>query len=70
LDSVWHTALPLVAYATLVAAALTLGRHALVSLFAVAGTALLLLLIGIHNAWDTVTYIAFGSHPGAIGARR
>jgi hypothetical protein len=27
-------------------------------LFVVAGTALLFLFIGIHNAWDTVTYIA------------
>lgn len=57
-DWVWHVALPLVAYAALVAAALALGRHVLVSLFIVGGTALLLLYIGIHNAWDTVTYIA------------
>jgi hypothetical protein len=28
------------------------------SLFAIGGTALLLLFIGIHNAWDAVTYIA------------
>jgi hypothetical protein len=27
-------------------------------LFAIAGLALGLLLIGIHNAWDTVVYIA------------
>jgi hypothetical protein len=30
------------------------------SLFAVAVSALLLLCIGIHNAWDTVTYVAVG----------
>jgi len=29
----------------------------LISLFVVAGTAVLLLFIGIHNAWDAVTYI-------------
>jgi len=57
-DWVWHIVLPLIAYAALAAAALTLGRHVLVSLFVVGGTALLLLFIGIHNAWDTVTYIA------------
>jgi hypothetical protein len=28
------------------------------SLFFVAGASLLLLFIGIHNAWDTVTYVA------------
>ena len=57
-DWVWHVALPLIAYAVLAAAAITLRRHVLISLFAVAGTALLFLFIGIHNAWDTVTYIA------------
>jgi hypothetical protein len=50
--------LPLIAYAALAAAALALYRFVLVSLFAVAATALLLLCIGIHNAWDTVTYVA------------
>ena len=29
-------------------------------LFVVGATALLLLFIGIHNAWDTVAYIAVG----------
>ena len=57
-DWVWHVALPLVAYAALAAAAFTLARSVLISLFVVAGTALLFLFIGIHNAWDTVTYIA------------
>ena len=57
-DWVWYTALPLVAYAALIAAAIVTRRSVSASLFAVAGTALLLLLIGIHNAWDTVTYIA------------
>jgi predicted transporter len=57
-DWVWHVTLPLIAYAALAAAALTLLRHVLISLFVVAATALLFLFIGIHNAWDTVTYIA------------
>jgi hypothetical protein len=36
-----------------------LRSHVVASLFGVAAVALLLLLfIGIHNAWDTVTYIA------------
>jgi len=30
------------------------------ALFVIATMALLLLFIGIHNAWDTVTYIAVG----------
>jgi len=29
-------------------------------LFVIAATCLVLLFVGIHNAWDTVTYIAIG----------
>lgn len=57
-DWVWHVTIPLIAYAALAAASFTLRRYVLVSSFVVAGTALLFLSIGIHNAWDTVTYIA------------
>lgn len=56
-DWAWYVLLPLVAYAMLLAAALLLEAHTAGALFAIAGTALLLLFIGIHNAWDTVTYI-------------
>ena len=57
-DWIWHCSLPLVGYATLLGAAITLQRHVAVSLFVIAGTSLLLLFVGIHNAWDAVTYIA------------
>jgi hypothetical protein len=57
-DWIWHTALPLTAYVVILVAAVTLPRQALPALFAIAGAALLLLFIGIHNAWDTVTYVA------------
>jgi hypothetical protein len=57
-DWLWHTVLPVIAYTTLLAAALALRRYTVASLFAVGAAALLLLFIGIHNAWDTVTYIA------------
>ena len=59
-DWVWHVTLPLVAYTSLFAAAINVKRHAVGSLFDVAGTTLLLLFIAIHNSWDTVTYIALG----------
>jgi hypothetical protein len=49
-DWVWHTVLPFIAYATLLAAAAVLVLHASAALFAIAATALLLLLVGIHNA--------------------
>jgi hypothetical protein len=57
-DWIWHAILPFIAYAALFAASATLTRYTAGSLFIVAATALLLLFIGIHNAWDTVTYIA------------
>jgi hypothetical protein len=55
-DWVWYAALPCGSYAALTAGAFMLAgsRRAL---FVVAGSALALLLIGIHNAWDTVTHI-------------
>jgi hypothetical protein len=57
-DWVWHGALPFIAYVTLLAAVFALPGHPRPSLFGIGGTALLLLFVGIHNAWDSVTYIA------------
>jgi len=57
-DWIWHAALPLLAYAALLVAALALPHRPAGSLFVIAAAALLLLLVGIHNAWDGVTYIA------------
>jgi hypothetical protein len=59
-DWLWHGALPLIAYATLLVAAVVLQLYPAPSLFVIGGTALLLLFVGIHNAWDAVTYIALG----------
>jgi hypothetical protein len=57
-DWTWHGVLPLVAYAALVAAAIVLPRRPVPSLFVIGAVAILLLFIGIHNAWDAVTYIS------------
>ncbi|CAN5796421.1 hypothetical protein BH10CHL1_BH10CHL1_31060 [soil metagenome] len=61
-DWLWHGALPLLAYAALLTAAIFLLRRPVPALFVIGGTTLLLLFVGIHNAWDAVTYIAF-KHP-------
>jgi hypothetical protein len=61
-DWIWHAALPLVAYAGVAAGALLLLRIEQDALFAIAAASLLLLFVGIHNAWDTVTYLAVGQH--------
>ena len=55
-DWTWHVVFPVVAYVAMFVAAMMLRRTPMVSLFVIAGTALLLLYIGIHNAWDTTTY--------------
>jgi hypothetical protein len=57
-DWLWHGVLPFIAYATFLSAAIALPRAPESSLFAIGAVTLLLLFIGIHNAWDTVTFIA------------
>src|SRR5260221_13842096 len=57
-DWLWHTGFPLVSYTALVVAAVVLPGNAVPALFVIGAVTVLLLLIGIHNAWDTVTYVA------------
>jgi hypothetical protein len=56
-DWVWHAVLPMLAYAALVHADIQLSRDSADALFIVGGSTLLLVFIGIHNAWDTVMYV-------------
>ena len=55
-DRVFHIALPSAAYAILALSAFGAPSHTREALFCVGTAALLLLFIGIHNAWDSVTY--------------
>ena len=57
-DWLWYAVLPLVAYTLLLLASIVLRIDPERVLFLIAIVALLLLFIGIHNAWDSVTYIA------------
>ena len=66
-DWLFHTVIPLAAYAVLFVAALLIVAHATGAMFAIAAMALLLLLTGIHNAWDTVTYIVVEQVPSSAG---
>jgi len=56
-DWVFHVILPGLANATLLVAAALEPRGPRAPFFAIGAAALLLLVVGIHNAWDTVTYI-------------
>ena len=57
-DWLWYAACPLVAYTTLVVAAILLPGRPAPALFGIAAVTLVLLFIGIRNAWDTVTFLA------------
>ena len=58
-DWSFYFVLPLAAYSVLVLSAFVAVSHAHEALFGVAGAALALLFIGIHNAWDSVSYHVF-----------
>jgi hypothetical protein len=64
-DWVWYAVIPLLAYAALVGAAVILPRRPETALFVVAVTSLALLFVGIHNAWDTVTFVAVEGWQGS-----
>jgi len=55
-DWVWHAVLPSAIYAALTLAALLLDATRRLPPFVIGGAALVLLLVGIHNAWDSVTH--------------
>jgi hypothetical protein len=55
-DWLFHALLPFAAYASLAASAYVAYLHSHAALFVIGAAALLLLFVGIHNAWDAVTY--------------
>src|SRR5256886_14483450 len=58
-DWLFHVVLPFAAYAVLAVSAFAAPYSARPALFLVGAAALVLLSIGIHNAWDAVTYQVF-----------
>ena len=56
-DWISHAILPMVAYGAIAAGAIALPTAPVQGLFAVAAGVVFLIFIGIHNAWDVVTYI-------------
>lgn len=63
-DWLFHFLLPLLSYALILVSALLLFLHPVEALFAVGAAALLLMFIGIHNAWDSVAYQVFVARRG------
>ena len=60
-DWLFHVVLPVTAYVILTLAAIMALSHARESLFGIGAAVLLLLFIGIHNAWDAVVYHVYFS---------
>jgi hypothetical protein len=59
-DWTWYVALPLVAYLVIAAGAIAFPIVSVKALFAVGGSVVLLIFIGIRNSWDIVTYLTVG----------
>lgn len=64
-DWLFHVLLPFAAYAILAGSAYAAHFHPRPALFVVGAAVLLLLFIGIHNAWDTVMYHVFVKKPNS-----
>jgi hypothetical protein len=69
-DWLCHVALPIAAYVILALSSLAAPSYAHETLFGVGGIALLLLFVGIHNAWDGVSYHVLVNIVNANAERR
>jgi hypothetical protein len=69
-DWLFHVLLPFAAYAMLAGSAYVAHSHARPALFVVGAATLLLLFVGIHNAWDAATYHVFVNRRGQREAER
>ena len=58
-DWLFYAGLPLAAYALLALSPFAARSHTRAALFCVGSAVLLLLFVGIHNAWDTIAYHVF-----------
>jgi hypothetical protein len=64
-DWIWYIVLPFVAYGALFGGAIVFTAALPDKAdFAIAGGVVLLIFIGIRNAWDVVTFLAIGGPPG------
>ena len=65
-DWLFHALLPFAAYVTLTLSGFVANWHVRGGLFFVGAATLLLLFVGIHNAWDAVTYHVFVHSSGQL----
>jgi hypothetical protein len=68
-DWLFHVLLPFTGYVALAVTAWAAPSHPRTALFGVGAISLLLLFVGIHNAWDLVTYHVFVRQPDERGKK-
>jgi hypothetical protein len=61
-DWIWNAVLPVLGYLALAVTGFVLPQRPAASLYAVSAAVLLLLFIGIHNAWDVVVWMTTERH--------
>ncbi len=69
-DWLWYAILPSSVYTALALAGVFLGRIAQFAEFVIGAAALGLLLIGIYNAWDSVTHVVVELDGGTTSSAR
>lgn len=69
-DWLFYLGLPLAAYAGLAASAFAVSSHTREALFGIGASALLLLFLGIRNAWDSIAYHVLVGRSGKTAERR
>ena len=68
-DMIFHIILPVGAYLLLAAGAVEAERQLDFALYGIGAAALILLFVGIHNAWDAVAWQVYVVRPGEAEKR-
>jgi uncharacterized RDD family membrane protein YckC len=63
-DWIWNVIMPGIGYGALLSMAILLWRHPDPNLYGVSAASMLLLFIGIHNAWDIAVWMTLRKHEG------
>ena len=68
-DWIWNAVLPAIAYGAFLAAAFLIRRQPEASMYGVAAVSVLLVFIGIHNAWDVAVWNSLRKRNDSTEAR-
>lgn len=63
LDWIWFVGLPAVCFALILASGVMIAMSLAIGLHAIASTMLLMIVVGIRNAWDVVLWVAQQTRP-------